>query len=60
MVEDQIGADRNPFLTGIFQKIAVSCFPSSRGSLSTLIHNELTSEMGKEEMARECPLVGRS
>lgn len=96
MVGDKIGADQNPFLTDIFQKIAVGCFPSCRGSLSTLIHtadrsnashsgmtigrdgsrvqsrsefenrrhfvqaeDERTAEMWKEEMARECPLVGR-
>ena len=95
MVGDKIGADQNPFLTDIFQKIAVGCFPSCRGSLSTLIHtadrsnashsgmtigrdgsrvqsrsefenrrhfvqaeDERTAEMWKEEMARECPLVG--
>lgn len=95
MVRDKIGADQNPFLTDIFQKIAVGCFPSCRGSLSTLIHtadrsnashsgmtigrdgsrvqsrfefenrrhfvqaeDERTAEMWKEEMARECPLVG--
>jgi len=38
MVGDKIGADQNPSLTDIFQKIAVVCFPSCRGSLSTLIH----------------------
>lgn len=95
MVGDKIGADQNPFLTDIFQKIAVGCSPSCRGSLSTLIHtadrsnashsgmtigrdgsrvqsrsefenrrhfvqaeDERTAEMWKEEMARECPLVG--